>query len=247
MTEQKKDSITQSTTSPPVSDTQPKKFGVSGLEARLRAAAVKAAKDVPEIKPNRISLQLDVSGSMAGRSGIAHVSKLDLMKDAVQGFVQSCSSNDTAVSMTTFPRDTEHEVPLTCQYGGIIIESQQLRTLGNTPMAETMEHVAKTQSITRAIIVSDGQPDRDPTDENYRAAAIQPYLDLQIPIDCVHIGEEDAGEELLERIAKMTGGKYIKFTDVGAFAQNFKFLTPTYRAMLNAPGADKMIGAKEVK
>ena len=112
--------------------------------------------------------------------------------------------------------------------------------------------------MTRGIIVSDGEAtdwrDRDyedddtPHDPQAKNDILALYKKAAIPIDCVHIGDSSSGEELLRRIAKETGGLYIKFSDVNAFSKGFSYLTPGYRAMLTDGSVSASeLGANEVR
>jgi Mg-chelatase subunit ChlD len=190
--------------------------------------------------PNRISLQLDISGSMSGQ--YLDRRKIDLLKDAILGFVGACDMSTTAAAMSTFPEKLVR--PLTNVGHLLIMESQTLEPTGSTPMADCMKTALENVNMTRGIIVSDGCAD-NPDAALQQARA---YASAEITVDTVHIGDENRGEELLKQIAEITGGMYIKFTDVSAFAKNFKFLTPGYRAMLTSGSVDaKTLGAAEIK
>ena len=116
-----------------------------------------------------------------------------------------------------------------------------LSTMGGTPMCEAMRDMLHNESLTRGVIVSDGEAtDGDPTRMAYE------YKEAGIPIDCVHIGGDVRGEQTMKDIASITGGYFIKFTDVNNFSQNFKYLTPRYRGLLAEPGAARLLGASEV-
>jgi hypothetical protein len=111
-------------------------------------------------------------------------------------------------------------------------------------MAEAMNYALINYSLTRAVLVSDGQPDSEPKayDEahNFKAA--------ELPCDCVHIGNETCGEDCLRRIAEITGGQYIKFTDIASFSRSFKYLTPAFYAQLTSGNVTAaQLGAKEIK
>ena len=118
-----------------------------------------------------------------------------------------------------------------------------LRACGGTPMAGAMDRCITQNSLTRGIIVSDGEAD---SSESALASAKNYWREAGIPIDTVHIGRSTEGEHLLKQIAELTGGMYIKFDNVANFAKNFKFLSPALRYMLTS-GSANMLGAKEVK
>jgi hypothetical protein len=117
-----------------------------------------------------------------------------------------------------------------------------LQACGGTPMAGAMQRSLTTNSLTRGILVSDGE-----ADSAQRAIDIaKQWKEAEIAIDCVHIGRSSSGEALLKEIAELTGGLYIKFDNVSNFSKHFKYLAPAFRAMLTS-GSAGMLGAKEVK
>lgn len=218
---------------------QPKPAGVirlPGLHARLSNPKVAAGID-PLTRQNRIALMLDASGSMCG-------SKIQSLRDACASFVQSCNMSDTALAVETFGAEPEIRVALTCQQPLLAMTVMSIPASGGTPMAAALEYVLRTYSITRGVLVSDGQPDSEAA--AYLVA--EQYKTAEIPVDCVHIGQSVSGEACLQRIAEMTGGKFIKFTDIQSFAKNFKYLTPAYYAQLTSGAVDAaQLGAREVK
>ena len=207
---------------------------------------VKESKRAIQDLPNRLVLMLDCSGSMSGEP-------LSLLKDAVDNFVNRCNFNDTAIALRSFPKGAS--LDLTNVSVIITSTAKQLSSGGGTPMRECIVACAELP-ITRGIIVSDG----DATD--WRTVAndaedhggvddeliLKPYIDKKTPIDCVHIGASTSGEARLRKIAELTGGLYLKFTDVSAFSNAFGYLTPSYRAMLVEGTLDtRELGAKEIR
>jgi Mg-chelatase subunit ChlD len=207
----------------------------SALHQRMQASLnsqAKASTLVAQL-PNRIGLMLDVSGSMGGE-------KIEMCRLAGSSFVEQCDASETAVALNTF--EPTVRVNLSTQFMYMSSEIQALRVCGGTPMREAMLDMLHNEPLTRGVIVSDGEATSgDPLDVAYM------YKEAGVPIDCVHIGDDHSGEETLKGIASVTGGIYIKFTNVQNFAQNFKYLTPKYRALLCEPGAARLIGATEVK
>lgn len=207
-----------------------------GLHARLQSPTVTTQLDA-NTKPNRIALMLDASGSMSGN-------KIESLREACQSFVQNCNFGDTALALETFGAEPEIHIALTCQQPLLMMTAMSLAACGNTPMATTMDYTLNSYSITRGVIVSDGQPDS----ETATYGVAMQYKEAGIPVDCVHIGTSVSGEACLQRIAEITGGKFIKFTDIASFSKNFKYLTPAYYAQLTSGGASAaMLGAKEIK
>jgi Mg-chelatase subunit ChlD len=210
----------------------------NSLHARLRNPTVDVNGD-PLTKENRIALLLDVSGSMRNSS------KIDCLRDACTAFVNNCTFSNTSVAIEAF-QDDEHifRTSLMCFQPFLMTTIQSLRAAGNTPMADAMRFVINNYSLTRVVIVSDGKPD------NQSAAhdAAHRFAESSTPCDCVHVGDSSEGEICLQRIAEITGGKYIKFTDVQAFTDSFKYLTPAYYAQLTSGSVTAaQLGATEVK
>lgn len=110
-------------------------------------------------------------------------------------------------------------------------------------MHSTMGKVIDELPLTRGIIISDGEADVPNAALDYA----RKYAASETVVDTVHIGNSTGGEKLLQEIASITGGIYIKFSDVAAFSKAFEYLTPERRATLMLPGAAALLGAKELK
>jgi len=186
---------------------------------------------------NRIALILDCSGSMSGEP-------IELLKKAVEAFAESCNFTNTSVALRPFPQGDKR--PLTALRPLIIASAQMLDAGGGTPMGQAMDDTITNVPITRAVLVSDGEP----TDDSHWRNVCQKYVDAEIPIDTVHIGESDSGTEVLQEIAHRTGGIFMKFHDIHSFATSFSYLTPAKRALLKSASADevkRLTGADDVK
>jgi Mg-chelatase subunit ChlD len=209
----------------------------SGFQARVKKSQAETVD--PATMPNRITLMLDKSGSMNDYEKDSK-RRIDLLKDAIENFVGRCNLNDTSVAIETFPPSIA--VPLTSNRTILTSASYGLSASGNTPMRNCVESCLNKIPMTRGVIVSDGAAtdwhvyDKyDYMREEGMGSAdeiLAKYKEAGIPIDCVHISLGTSGEELLRRIAATTGGIFIKFTDVSAFAQAFGYLAPGFRAML---------------
>jgi hypothetical protein len=170
--------------------------------------------------------------------------KLDLLKEAVQDFALRSNSNDTALAVESFP--SGFRIDLTSDTQQVYMRMMGAGSLGSTPMSQGMYASLDNHSPTRAMLISDG--DHDSGDDPFRAA--EKYKSKEIIIDTVHIGDSSRGEEALKRIAKITGGIYLKFKDVSSFSQNFHWLLPESRAQLAGMlpyEAERLLGANEVK
>ncbi len=235
--------------------TKPNKItvgGGGGLHSRLKAAEVLkeiAPQADPRTLPNRLSIICDFSGSMGGGvSGSwsldSRKTKLDLLKEAVQDFALRSNPNDTALAVESFPRG--FRIDLTSDTQSVYMRMMGAGSLGSTPMSQGMYGALDNHAPTRAMLISDG--DHDSGDDPFRAA--EKYKSKEIIIDTVHIGDSSREEEALKRIAKITGGMYLKFKDVSSFSQNFHWLLPESRAQLAGMlpyEAERLLGANEVK
>lgn len=218
--------------------TQKAGLKLPGLHARLRSPITTATAN-PLACKNRIALMLDVSGSMGG-------AKIASLRDAVTGFILACDMSDTSLALEPFGDDypSPNRVTLTTVQPMLMTTAMLLRAEGGTPTAQAMDYVINTYSITRGVLVSDG--DADNAQACYDSA-IQ-YREAGVAVDCVHIGDSSGGEACLRRIAEITGGQYIKFTDVNSFSKSFKYLTPAFYGVLTSGGLTASdLGAKELK
>lgn len=223
-----------------------------GLASRLRAAEL--AKEIPGIgiaaelgdpikKENRIAMLLDCSGSMSGEP-------IKLLQAAAQDFVSKANFTTTSIALESFPAGTRTN--LTSDKAQLWMLCIGLDSGGDTPMCSAMSYVLESVPATRAILISDGQPTDDRSYYNDEPAsgslAFQRAFEYKakgIIVDTVHVGTSEQGEDVLQRIAEITGGIYVKFRDIQKFAEAFRFLLPETRA--NAFGLLKAAGADEVK
>ena len=221
----------------------------SALQERI--AAQQSAVAAADQMPNRICLMLDCSSSMSEtveQAGLRSKTKLDLLKEAVENFASRCDFSNSSVSIETFPERSER-ASLPLSVGTVVLfHAQSFEARGGTPLHACVERAINKVPMTRAVIVSDGEAWDWFVEDVKGDAVLKLYKDRQIAIDCVHIGDSSSREELLRRIAHETNGLYLKFTDVGAFASAFGYLTPGFRAMLTSGTLDAAkLGASEIK
>jgi Mg-chelatase subunit ChlD len=227
------------------------KLKSSSTPFQQRVNEAKASQPDAASLPNRLCLMLDRSSSMSGE-------KLELLKQAIDNFASRCNFVDTALAVETFPASLS--LDLTNVAVMITTSVSTISASGNTPMRSCVQGSLEKVPMTRGIIVSDGEATdwhqhdygTDDGEYNEKPSKADDVLDLykkaQIPIDCVHIGDSSSGEDLLRRIAKETGGVFLKFTDVSAFSSGFGYLTPGYRAMLTSGQVSaEDIGAREIR
>lgn len=212
------------------------KIGVKSGSLHARIAEKELLKEVaPEAVdvnslPNRIAIMIDCSGSMSGDS-IKH------LENALQDFIQKSDSSNTAIAVESFPEQVR--IPLTDEKQRLWLLTMRLKAGGGTPMSAAMRYCVNSYEMTRAILISDGQPDSIPTDE------IQLFKRQEVPIDTVHIGDGTAGEDCLKDISQATGGLFVKFKDVKSFASAFAYLLPETRSQ--AASLFLTSGASEVR
>jgi Mg-chelatase subunit ChlD len=188
---------------------------------------------------NRIGLMLDCSGSMREHDH-SPMPKIEMLKTGMQGFLNAMDWSNSKVAMYTFPSD-ERDLSLTNAAPILQLRLNDLEGDGGTPLGRSMAKILERESMTRAVIVSDGEADSRCEEE------AREFREAGIPIDCVHIGTSTKGERTLQQIAEITGGKYIKFTDLSSFSGAMKYLAPKFRALLNSTRAAGILGATEVK
>jgi len=200
------------------------KIGIKpgGLHSRIAEKQLYDEVVPPELKednvnnlPNRIAIMIDLSGSMGGEP-------VKLLEQAIQDFIQKANMADTAIAVESFPEQIRIE--LTNDKMKLWMLCMGLKADGGTPMYETMHYCLSHYKMTRAILISDGQPNESP-----RAKA-EEYKNMEIPIDTVHIGDSTSGEDVLKNISDITGGLFVKFKDVKSFATAFAYLLPETRS-----------------
>jgi len=170
--------------------------------------------------------------------------KVYYCRQAVNTFLDNCFAGATRVGIASFPELVVVEPTLDLLT--VKQSAQAIDATGGTPMDEPLDFVIhEWTSVTHGIIISDGCPDS----EQSALAAAQLYKDKGVKLDTVHIGDKDErGESLMKKIAELTGGVYIKFSNVKNFAENFKFLTPQHRLTLTtSKNPIALLGAADVK
>ena len=191
----------------------------------------------PKTVPNRLGLVIDDSGSM-GSDGMDNAHK------AVQGFTASCNMKDTSIAVYPLNANSKH---LVCDYDLVNMYVNSLQATGGTPIYSTLEKLITDESITRAVLFSDGSPKDSTVLEQEKSAwsqkpvelaqkVIKLYQTKEIPIDTIYIGiEGSTGYNEMKEIARLTNGTFIHFKDSLSLASGLKYLSPKYRALLANP------------
>ncbi len=170
--------------------------------------------------------------------------KIDLMKQAVNKYLDDCNPLTNYVGLASFP-EACYESP-TGNHSRIRDLVKDLTPSGGTPMGAALGYVLDNEPVTHGVLISDGCADAP----NECLTIAHEYKEKGIKIDCVHIGDDTSGEATLEEIAKITGGIYVKFSDMDSFRKNFQYLAPAKRGLLTskgAAGAKLLLGAGNVK
>jgi hypothetical protein len=195
-------------------------------------------------KPPDASHPNEPRRSAYGSGGTPMGTKIDLMKQAVNKYLDDCSPISNYVGLASFPESC-YESP-TGLHSKIRDLIKDLTPTGGTPMGAAMGYVLDNEALTHGVIISDGCADTP--DECIEIA--KEYKAKAIKLDCVHIGDDTGGEETLQKIAELTGGIYVKFSDMDSFRKNFQYLAPAKRGLLTAKGvagAKLLLGAGDVK
>ncbi len=155
--------------------------------------------------------------------------------------MDNCTPGVNAIGIASFPEQA-YESPM-MDYNIIRGVINTLEATGGTPLAAALNYVSQNESPTHAVVISDGESDDDRLAEEI-AKQFQAKL---VKIDTVHIGESTGGEELLKKIAEITGGIYVKFTDTVNFAKTFEYLSPRKRGLLtSSKNPVALLGAADV-
>lgn len=202
----------------------PFRLGVklTGLAARKAAAIENGA--VLELSAaemqHRIGIVFDDSGSMGAQQ------TLDA-KEGCEEFLRACEKDKTAVAV--YPMTAE-PILLSKHLPAIAIMIRNINGCGGTPLVQTTLKMLADNNLTRAIVFSDGQPNKFTQKEYERLQG------FQIPIDTVYIPAnyvDSTAAEFMAKLAKDTGGIYLQFEHGKSnFRTAFKYLSPGLRYML---------------
>lgn len=213
---------------------------MGGLSKGIRANRQQAEQKLNEIDPtkvpNRLGLVFDDSGSMAGKA-------IEDAHSAVKNFTASCNFTDTSICL--YPLNIEPK-PLTIDYDVLNMFVTGIGATGGTPLYTILLKMIETESITRAVVFSDGSPTDcklighseswDSKPASFAIDIIKKYQDKEIKIDTIFIGEAydeaSGGYAEMKKIAELTGGVFIHFKDSSSLNSNLKYLAPRYRALL---------------
>jgi len=187
---------------------KPKMPPFGGIKKGIAATRHENEQKIKTINPqectNRLGLIIDDSGSM-GHSGMEEVHK------GVRGFTESCNPLDTSICV--YPLNAG-EKALVVDYDLINIYMARVWNIGSTPLYTKLDQMIQKESITRAVVFSDGGPtdfhlnledvlELDTKDipleeqrklakfiKNQATDVLDKYVAKSIPIDTIYIGED---------------------------------------------------------
>lgn len=174
--------------------------------------------------PHHLCLLIDVSGSMdSPMSGTDYYAsptnpaRLEAAITAMRHLVAAADPTETAFTLVTFDSYPKVVVPKTTNY--TVLQTTTLQTAGSTNMYDGIRE-AIAQQPTRIILLSDGQPNNPAQ----ALLAAQMAADQSILIDTISIGECD--DKLMQQIAALTGGTWIRCNDTESLSNHFVLLEP---------------------
>ena len=123
----------------------------------------------------------------------------------------------------------------------LAIMVKSIRATGGTPLVQRLSEMLGKNSLTRAIVFSDGCP------QSYSGLEYRSVLHTKIPVDTVYISNgyaEERAAEFMEKLARDTGGIYLCFERGKSNIRTaFKYLSPGLRYLLaDKSFADKLQG-----
>ncbi|MGH7753510.1 MAG: vWA domain-containing protein, partial [Gemmatimonadales bacterium] len=190
--------------------------------------------------PSQIELILDVSGSMKRR--IEGRQMMDIAKDVMVQVIQGLP-NDARVALRFYGHRIREGRPGDCQdselvfpFGRInkaamIARVRALKALGTTPIAYTLRQVAKdfgsAPGEKLVILVTDGKEECGGSPSAVVAEMVAKGIKVRLNIVGFALAEAAVRQEM-ERVAKLTGGKFYD-------AQNAKALRTAIQQSLAIP------------
>jgi Mg-chelatase subunit ChlD len=203
------------------------KPALTGLAAKKAQAAAelvafRATKTIEELTANdmehRIGIVFDDSISMS--------QQIEDARAGCEEFLRSCVKDKTAVALYPFSKNA---YPLMKNLPACAVLVSKLNAHSSTPLVQTAKRMFEENNLTRAIIFSDGSPNR------YENEEYEYLIGRGIVIDTVFIGHEydTRAIEFMQTLASKTGGIFLHFKKGASnFRTAFKYLAPVNRHML---------------
>lgn len=224
-----------------------KPVGIAARKAALAEAKPEKALEIPTTPPteasHRIGIVFDDSGSM-------HGAKIKDAHEGVEEFIRNCDPKNTAIAVYPMNADCgAKQYRLTRKLFEIAQGIKAYAPTGGTPLFETLELMLKAESLTRAIVFSDGSPNWG-DESQFGESSIATAVELKIAVDTVYIGSalDTKSVQIMKNIAERTGGVFLVFEPGKAnFKTAFKYLSPGMRAMLMDKSFVAKVESGEVK
>jgi len=202
--------------------------------------------DLVSDQPIYISLLLDTSGSMVG-------SKIEAARDAAGQFIAGLKENDR-ISVTTFNSSITSLINFSTEHlaaKNLVTAINAVQGSGTCLYDSVYEAVQKTTALPlgrRAVIVLTDGKDELPAGGACSKLTLDDVIDLasegntRVPVYTIGLGQ-NVDQQGLERLAKLTGGRYYKSPDASQLSSLFSQLQDAlqseyllYYTSTNAPG-----------
>lgn len=160
-----------------------------------------------------VNLLVDISGSMSTSFG--STTRITAAKRAVDQIVRSSSKKRTNFSLILFDHQASLEMPQTDKFIKLLM--LEFNSQGGTDLLEGLK-LAYEQEPNRIIILTDGHTCYPSECLNF----VERNLSRGIKIDTVAIGE--ANDNLLQKLASMTGGTFYRAESPELLEQHYNKL-----------------------
>ncbi len=201
--------------------------------------------DLIEVVPyETLVLLIDASGSMDESLGFMK-SKMSATSEAIGRLLNSKakSKERDLVGLVTFGEECELVSEPTDDFDLLIRRSRSIATCGRTAMFEgleyTLELLEESAGLRRAILLSDGCPTT--TGDGLVLELAQKANSMGVVIDTIGVGggakqKISYDEQLLRRIAEITGGKFTPVSKVRALEDELVSLSDSKKIPLLTAG-----------
>jgi len=184
---------------------------------QLKAAKLAAQQDnALSLLPNRISLIVDTSGSMIHSFGTG--SRSDAAATALRRIVAASNSKDTSYAILSYNSYSHVICPMGTGYAKLLATA--FSPTGGTVLLPSLTHALEQRS-NRCILLSDGG-----IYDIYECFLLieRTFVPNGIKIDTIAIG--DANDDVMKRLAEMTGGVFRRANTPSELQDIFLSLEP---------------------
>lgn len=202
--------------------------GGTGALNRLRASALRPSAGFQEA----LVLVIDYSASMNAYDQ-TNVRRIDGVKSAVSALLEDCTKGATRIAVVKFSSDSYVVVPLTPKHEMVRKGMATIRPHESTsikPALQIAQQILDLQDVRvrRMIVLSDGEAHDAPE------ALLWAMTELTkgTIIDTVYFNNVSYGEELMVKLADISGGKFSRAENAKQLAKTFKQLEAKTRGLL---------------